>query len=165
MTSLYEITDELASVMRALRELEEAGDIDQQTIDDTLAAYFDGFEAKAGNVIAYIKNANAEAEKHANEAKRLNSIAKTYSKEAERLKDYLFMCMQKADMDKLKDGVHTASIGKPRKVPQIDDIGQIPAEFIKIVESVNKTELLKSLKSGEVSGASLVDGKAPFTIK
>ena len=165
MTSLYEITDELTGIMRHLRELEESGEITEQVLADTLEAYFSGFESKASNVIAYIKNTKAEADKYTAEAKRLNAIARTHNNEADRLKDYLFMCMQKAGMDKLKDGVHTASIGKPRKVVQIDDEGQIPAEFIKIVESVNKTELLKSLKSGEVSGASLVDGKAQFTIK
>ena len=46
--------------MRDLREMQDAGEIDQQTIDDTLAAYFEGFENKASNVIAYIKNAKAK---------------------------------------------------------------------------------------------------------
>jgi len=163
---LYEIANELNDTVSGLDQLLEDGEIDQATYDDSLCGIVESLKDKAGSVIAYIKNLQAEADVFKAEARRLSDSSKSISNKSDRLKGYLKQCMVMSGMDKIKDGVHSASIGKPSKILFIEDGATIPEQYLKVVETPNKAELKKAIQSGEeFKGIILKDGASRFTIK
>ncbi len=166
MTTLYELTDELAAAQRDLTEMLGNEVITPEEYEDTLAALLDQHKVKTVGVIAHIKNLNAEAALYKAEIERLSERLKAADKSAEFYSGYLLNQMVKLDQTEAGEGVHTCKIKKGRLRCEVVDAWDIDDEYIieRTHRSANKVLITKAIKSGvEVDGAALIAG--PDTLK
>ena len=103
----------------------------------------------------------AEANSHTERAKAIeNRIGN--------MKQYMIQCMQTMDKSSLNAGTQKLTVRKGRPVADIQDVDQLPDEFItfKTTTAPDKNLILEKLKLGEeVPGAVLKTGKPSLTIK
>ncbi|AUR90623.1 hypothetical protein NVP1148O_34 [Vibrio phage 1.148.O._10N.286.54.A10] len=160
MSKLYEIANEYAELANS--------DMDAEMIADTLEGIAGEFEIKAENILALIKNETALEEALKAEAKTLTERARVSANKVKNLKDYIASSMETMELKKLNAGVHAITVRKGVQSVQIDNLEQIPSDFVTI-ETTTKPDknLIKSkLKLGEhIEGASLVTGKSSLIIK
>lgn len=162
MTSLYELTDELAAAQRDLTEMLGNEVITPEEYDDTLSATFDLYNVKASGVVIYIKNEEAEAAMLKAESDKLLKRANAASKRAESYRGYLLSQMLKLDQTEAGEGVHTAKIKQGSMRCKIIDLRYIPDKFIEKVrtEKIDKRAITAAIKAGEtVEGAEMVRGE------
>ena len=163
MTSLYELTDELAAAQRDLTEMLGNEVISTEEYDDTLAAMYNQRDIKASSVIAYIKSEEAEAAMFKAEADKLLKRAKAASKRADSNKLYLLTQTLKLGLTTAGDGVHTAKIkqGSMRCVI-LGEVESLPAKYLNSVTTISadKRAITAAINAGEtVEGAELVCGE------
>lgn len=162
---LYELTDQ----MRGLTALIEQGDLDQDTIDDTLEGLGGLIKDKGRGVLLVMANLGAASSAFDGEIKRMQARKKTLDNNAAWLKEYLRTNMLKAGITEISSDVFTATLGKPGKKTEISDESLVPAIYLKhIPQSYQpiKAEITKALKAGtDVPGCKLVDSQAPLKIK
>ncbi len=164
MTTLYELTDELAAAQRDLTEMLGNEVITPEEYDDTLAAILDQHKVKTVGVIAHIKNLNAEAALYKAEIDRLQKRLKAASKSAEFYNDYLLNQMVKLDQTEAGEGVHTCKLKKGSKRCEIT--GDVAEKWLitKTTTAPDKRAITQAIKAGEtIEGAELITG--PSTLK
>ena len=152
MASIYEMTAQ----GRALYELLQADEIDEQTFADTLEAM--GAAEKVEAYCKVIKQLQSDAEMYKGEIDRLTARKKTAENGVERMKAALLMFLQQTGQDKVKAGtfsVYTATT----QVVQINDEKALPCFYlVEQPPKVDKIGIKKALKDGEtVAGAELVN--------
>ena len=76
-----------------------------------------------------------------------------------RLKEALTSAMNTFELEKLETPLCKISFRNSQSV-EIEDVEKLPSEVIIIEKKVSKTALKELLKSGEVSGAKLVNNKS-----
>lgn len=155
MASLYEISADLLNVINGGMVFnEETGEIlfDSDNLDDLEMAYADKLESCG----LYVKNLQAEVDGIKAEEHRLADRRIIKERKAERLKEYMLNSMELTNTGKLDTSKVAISTRKSQKVI-IDDERAIPLQFLKTVQSVNRAEVKKALKSGEVPGAHIED--------
>lgn len=155
MSSLYELTN--ASI--ELEEMLMSGDIDEDTYKYTLESL--EIDTKIENICKIIRNLTAEAEMYKTEKDRLAERQKTAENGIKRLKESLLNYMQMTNQSKVKQGVFCVRINKSDSV-NITDPLSIPTDYLKFSEpTINKAEIKKAIKNGEVvSGAELVENSS-----
>ena len=164
MTTLYELTDELAAAQRDLTEMLGNEVISAEEYDDSLAALLDQHKVKTVGVIAHIKNLSAEAAMYKAEADKLTKRAKSASKAVEFYNGYLLAQMIKTGQSESGEGVHTAKINKGSKRCLIT--GDVAEKWIvtRTTSAPDKAAITRAIKAGEeIEGAALVAG--PDTLK
>jgi hypothetical protein len=98
------------------------------------------------------------------EIDRLTARYRTLQNNADRLKSALMESMIASGKEKIKTTFYNISVRGYESVV-VDDPAAIPEEFLKYSEpTVNKVELKKALKEGDVSGAHL-ESKPGITIR
>jgi hypothetical protein len=180
---LYEIGAAYRGALLALEEARAAevilpdGEIvlgaTAQAEADLLHAAFDAigdaFDQKAESIAMLMRELDAEAEAVKAEEARLSRRRKALESHAARLKDYLRACFVSAGRDKLKTGLFSFSIGKPRASVQVVDLEAIPEDLLRVVPETrepDKIAIKKALDSGrEVPGVCLVEGSASLTVR
>lgn len=150
---LYELT----------KQFNEVQELDPDIIGDTLEAIQLEFEDKAKNIGFIYKNMAAHMDMIEQEIKRLQGMKKTIDNRKASLIDYLRENMSECDITKIECDLFTINRLKGRDMAVVDDERSIPKDFIKVVESVDKTALLKALKEGPVDGAHI--GKSKESIR
>ena len=164
MSTLYELTDELAAAQRDLNEMLGNEVISAEEYDDSLAILLDQHKVKTVGVIAYIKNLSAEAAMYKAEADKLTKRAKSAFKAVEFYNGYLLGQMIKTGQSESGDGVHTAKIKKGSKRCLIT--GDVDDKWLvtKTTSMPDKAAIIRAIKAGEtIEGAALVAG--PDTLK
>ena len=151
---LYKLTKQFQEVQ------DLSADMD---VGDTLDAISMEIEEKARNIGFVFKNMDAQEKIIADEIKSLQNRKKAISNRRDRLKNYLRENMIAYGVTKIECDLFSISCVGGSDVVVIDDEKEIPKEFIKVVESVDKTALLKALKDGPVSGARI--GKSKDSIR
>lgn len=149
--SLYSITEDLLTVIEGGMVVDmEHGEIlfDADNLEELEGEYLDKLEACG----LYCKNETAEIEAMKEEEKRLSDRRRVKENKVKRLKEYMLQSMEATDTKKLDTPKCYISTRKSQKVV-IDNEAKIPRQFIKVTESVNKTEIKKALKNGAVDGA------------
>lgn len=155
MASLYDISADLLNVIDGGMVFdEETGEIlfDSDNLDDLEMAYAEKLESCG----LYVKNLQAEVDGIKAEEHRLAERRRIKERKAERLKEYMLNSMELTNTGKLDTSKVAISTRKSQKVI-IDDERAIPLQFLKTVQSVNRAEVKKALKSGEVPGAHIED--------
>lgn len=122
--SLYEIDDEYKAV---LADLESMDDIDQETIDNTMALFKDNLDRKCLAVGAFIKNLNAEAKAIKDAKDALSARQRAVEVKASRMREYLAAHLP----GKLSDGQTKLSPLKGREKIVIDSVDLLPDSCIK----------------------------------
>ena len=136
---------------------EETGEVlfDEENLNDLMIA----FNEKVDNIACYIKSLEGLNEAIANEKKALDARKKANDKKIERLKDYIKYNMMQREMDKLETGRNKISFRKSTSLNIINE-DAIPMWFFeqKVEYKLNKTQLTKELKNGQIiEGCELVE--------
>ena len=162
---LYELSEQ----MQGLQALIEEGEMDAQTLEDTLDGLSADLQEKGEGVMKYLANLSADIQAYADEIKRLTARKKVITNQHDSLKEYLRTNMIKAGITKIESPVFTASLRKPSKMAEVTNEQAIPTEYkTHVPESwkVDKAKILRELKTGaDIPGAELVDAKQALTIK
>ncbi len=153
MKHLYELTSQYHDALSDLSEL----DLDEDVIKDTLEGLEGDIKIKCQNVAAFIANRNYEIQNVKDAAKKLTERAASERRVVDRLVVYLKYNME-------SNGITDASrpdliIKIKNKVSDliIDDESMLVKFMVeKTTSSIDKRELRKALKSGEIKGAHLV---------
>jgi hypothetical protein len=165
MTHLYE----LSAQMRGLQEMMETGELDEQTLADTMEGLEGDIQVKGANTLEFMANLATEVTAYAIEIKRMQARKTTVEKNFNWFKAYLRDNMARSGITKIESATFTATLGKPGKVVEIVDSALIPESFVEVVpESYKfpKPPIAKALKAGQdVPGARLIDGQHRITIR
>jgi uncharacterized protein (DUF1778 family) len=157
MSKLYELTENYNNLL----ELLDNPEVPEDMVKQGLESIEDNIKIKAENYAKIIKILDGEANTIDEEIKRLTNLKKTKNNNITRLKDSLFEGLQAVGIKTVKGTLFTISIQKnPASVDVIDN-SKIPTTyFIQQEPTLDKTLLLKDLKSGkEVEGAVIKQGE------
>jgi len=157
--NLYELSAELRSLSEQLE------DVDEQTMIDTIdgSTQMMNFEDKAAGVVKFVKNIEGDTSILDNEIKRLTERKRSLDNKTVWLKNYLQICMERSNVEKLKFPSFTVSIQNNPAAVSVLDQTKIPEQFIKttITQSVDKAKIKDAFKDGQaVPGCELVQGRS-----
>lgn len=160
--TLYDIT---GSVLK-LQDLLLAGEIEEDTYNDTMESVLSDFANKADDYGKVLKNLEADAEAIKKEKDRLAAKEKTIKNGIKNLKDRLLMCMEASGQTEINGEVFRIKRGKPSMVlPEDLTVNDVPKEYLKYAEpTIDKVGLLRAVKEGKVNDIDLVPGKASLRI-
>ena len=145
----------LRELTGALLDLYELADEQELDVTDTLDLIEGEYTEKVENYAIFIKQLQSDADALKEEIDRLTARYRTLNNNIDRLKTNLMESMIASGKDKVKTLLFNVSVRGYESVV-VDDPTAIPEEFLKYSEpTVNKVELKKALKEGEVSGAHL----------
>lgn len=162
---LYEIANNYQQVL----QLAEAGELDEQTVKDTLESISGEFADKARNCMMIVRQLESDSSGIKAEIDRLKSLQDQTDKSVESLKDYIKFGMEAVGSDKLDLGLFKLTLKAPAKAVEIYEERAIPDDYFAVIPETkrpDKSLISKALKDGfEVPGAKLVDGKRALLIK
>ena len=164
MKSLYGEIEEMKKIELMLEE--SGGEITEE-IGALMDAHSAHFQAKIDSVVGYKNYLEDSLELVTKKRKELQSLEKTIKGRSERFKDYVIMCMRKANLKKIESLFSRITLPKQRSVVVITDKEKIPGIFIKteIKKSIDKVAIKHMLEQGnEVVGARLELGKESVLI-
>lgn len=165
MSNLYELSKTVESVIAEVINAE--GDL-SPNLEKRLDEISLQFKDKSSNIGKWVLNIDANADSIKHEIERLQKRVRVQENLKTRLKDYLKYCMENAGLQKLDLTTFTISINKnPPSVGEINE-DKLPSKYVKVVQttSIDKAELLRDLKAGEViPGAYLITDKTNLRIR
>ena len=148
--NLYEIT-----ALQQAAEQEEDAEI-KQDLQEVIAIEL---EKKSNNIIYAIKNLEGNNVAIDAEIERLKAIKERNLKNVDSIKNHILNFMKNNNIDKIQTDLATFSLRKSKST-QIDNIEQIPSEFITVKQTFqpDKTAIKKAVEAGkEVAGASIIE--------
>lgn len=132
----------------------ETGEILDDRLVEELELIKDAKELKVLNIACFIKSLLAESKGLKEEKKALETRARVCENKAAALKNYIQMNIREGE--KIKDPRASLSWRKSTSVLIKCDIHDLPSIYQKIELSANKTEIKKSLQSGnDIAGCEL----------
>lgn len=161
---LYELTAQV----KGLQRLMEDGEMDEQTLQDTLEGLEGDLQVKADGLLAYVSNLGSDVAAIDAEINRLQARRNAISNHQESLREYLRFNMEQSGIDKITCPLFTITLRKAPDVVVIESEDLIPAMYKETVETVkiSKEAIKRHLKEGiHVPGARLGDGKRGLLIK
>lgn len=151
MSTLYEITGEY---LQLLEMLEDADNLEEQVVKDTLEGIDGELEIKADGYARVIKELDAEANKYEAEIKRLEERGNALKNRSRILKNHLYNSMKLTGKTKFKTELFSFGIQKNGGLAPLDISGEVPAEFCRYEPDNEK--IRAALKEGkELSFAKL----------
>ncbi len=150
---------EIAPAFAALVGQEDFTGDDLMLLDELNLALKD----KAGNIVALTDNLESFIALCDSEEKRIKARKTSAKNKVKWLNDYLKYGMQVAGVKKIECGTRSITLqnNPPRLV--IDDEAAIPAKYYVVVPEtlqLDKVEIKKALKEGDVPGARLEQGQS-----
>lgn len=157
---LYEMTE----TARQLYALLSAGEIDEQTVTDTMEAI--GAEEKLESYVYVQKTLEAELAAFKAEKERICSRIDTLTKQIDRMKAAQIAFMQATNQRRAKAGTFSLSLRENKSVC-ITDEAAIPEQFIKVRTALqpDKKALMDALKSGEAITGAHIESSFSVTAK
>jgi hypothetical protein len=157
MAHLYEIVRHRAEFER----LAESGEVDPQTVLDTLESLDGDLNSKAVAVAMFSRNLEATADAVREAGKAMLARADRIEKRAESIRNYLLFNMEFAQVTKIECPFFVISIKRNPPAVVIDDEKAIPDRYKVTPEPPaprpDKAAIREALKCGdEVPGARLV---------
>lgn len=150
--TLYEMTD----AAKNLYELLENGDIDEQTLTDTLESIGAGEKLEA--YVHVMKQLEAEREAYENEIERMSNRVHAIKNHVERLRKAQVEFMQATGQKTAKAGTFSLTLRESKAV-EIEDESAIPMQYLVEVPAAfrpDKKAIADALKDGQsVKGASM----------
>lgn len=156
--TLYELTQNRAEFER----LAESGELDPQTVLDTLEAIEGSIQEKAIRVAMFSRNLEATAQAVREAGKAMLERAARLEKRAASIEQYLLMNMQFSQITKIECPYFVVSIRRNPPAVVIDDEAALPAQYRVAPEPPpprpDKKAIAAAIKAGEsVPGARLVE--------
>lgn len=165
MPHMYELTEQF----KGLQALIESGEMDAETLKDTMDGLGTDIQEKAQDVLHYLANLSGDIQAFDDEIKRMNARKKALQNHHNWLKDYLRTNMIECDIQKIECPVFTATLRKPTKMVEITSEKDLPTSYQELVPAsfkILKKKIGDDLKAGiDVPGARLVDSKQALLIK
>lgn len=161
--SLYELTNDLEEMMELIMQ----EDLPNEQWKEVYTHLMSLIEEKSENTIKYIRNIESRIAVAKSEEDRLKSYRQSEEKKLKRLKEYMVLCLQKANINKLETGLGRVSLRKAPVSVEIDET-IIPKKYQEkqIVYKTDKNAIKKLLLEGEViEGARLIDDKYTLNIR
>ena len=157
--TLYEMTSDLVELMEV--------EIDEEVKNEIIENIKLQMETKAENIIAVIRNYETRIEGIKAEEKRLMEYRKSEEKKLERLKEYTTYCMELLGNKKLDTTLGRISLRKKPETLNIIDESLIPSQYKEIIQTVkvDKAQIKKDLKEGNIEGVELVEGGNSLQVK
>jgi TolA-binding protein len=147
---------EMSAAALELQALLESGDIDEQTVLDTMESI--GASEKLESYVYVQKNLEAEIDAFKAEIERMTERKKSLEAQVERLKNAQIAFMQASGQKSANAGTFKLTMRENKSV-EITDEATIPAEYITVIPSStrpDKKAMLAALKDGaQIEGASL----------
>lgn len=147
---------EMSAAARELQALLESGDIDEQTVLDTMESI--GASEKLESYVYVQKNLEAEIDAFKAEIERMTERKKSLEAQVERLKNAQIAFMQASGQKSANAGTFKLTMRENKSV-EITDESVIPAEYITEIPAStrpDKKAMLAALKDGaQIEGASL----------
>ena len=147
MSTLYELNNELMELL-ILAEDEE---VDIEALQGSMDAVMGEVEVKADGYAKVIRQLEADKEGIKAEADRLSKRAKAIDNNIKNMKKLLQTSMELADKPKFKTELFTFNIQENpvSTVIDVEDITQIPEEYIKNTPSINKAAIKDAILQGK----------------
>lgn len=172
MAKLYQLSDQYRRLMDMIDDAldnEELSEDDLQMFIDTVESIEDSIAVKCENIVKLLMNLQGDVLAFKEEEKRLAKRRKYMENKVDGLKNYMDNMLRNANIDNLNAGSFTIKYHKTNPSVEIVDINKIPAQYrIKQEDKINKTDLLKALKSlkdGEtIEGVKLITDKTHMRI-
>lgn len=164
MANLYEITQDYLQIMQMMEDPE----LDPQTLADTLEGIEGELEIKAENYAKIMKNIEGDIEALENEIRRLTSRKKTMENNIKNMKTALKNMMELTGKTKFKTELFSFGIRKNAPAVVMDEqyIENIPREFIRVKEEVDKTAIKEALNAGfDLEGIAHLEQSQSLSIK
>lgn len=161
MATLYELTD----TMKHLLDLAQSGEVDQQTIDETIESMDlrTDVEGKIESYAIVMDELKASNDRIQNEIKRLQTRKRVQENNYNRMRETLLDRMKLLELDRVKTDKYTVSIRQnPVKINVIDE-SNIPKSFYdEQLPKLNRTKLKNHLlETGEeLEGIELTQGES-----
>lgn len=162
MSSLYNITDELKQANTLYESMidEETGEFINNTdvVDLLIDELLEALKNKSDNVIKFIKNIESDITTIKSEKDRLDKLLKQKNKKLTNLKQYILLCMQNIDTQKIETSMGNISVRKSTKtIIDENKIEKNPDYWRQeITNKFDKNKISKLIKSGvDIQGASL----------
>ena len=157
MPHLYEIVRHRAEFER----LADSGELDAQTVMDTLESLDGELNDKAVTIAQFTRNLDATADAVAEAGKAMLARAERIRKRADSIRNYLLFQLEFAQVTKIECPWFTISIKRNPPAVVIDDEHALPPEFIVQPEPPaprpDKAAIKDAIKAGrDVPGARLV---------
>ena len=142
-------------------------EIDEEVKNEIIENIKLQMETKAENIIAVIRNYETRIEGIKAEEKRLMEYRKSEEKKLERLKEYTTYCMELLGNKKLDTTLGRISLRKKPATLNIIDESLIPSQYKEIIQTVkvDKAQIKKDLKEGNIEGVELVEGGNSLQVK
>lgn len=162
MPHLYDLTEQYLGLARLIEE----GEVDEQTLKDTLDGITGSIQVKAENLLAYVSNLNADVDAIDTEVKRLQARKKVITNRQNSLREYLRQNMDTSGISKITCPLFTITLIKPKDMCVVTDVDELPEEYVRTEIKPDKAKILRALKSGEkVPGAAIGKSQAGLMIK
>jgi len=167
MSSLYQLDGALGQIL----DMIDNGDLTQEEAADQLDAMSMEFEDKAQSIGFVLANMDAQAQSIKNEIERLQGRHTAIFDKQAGLRDYLLKSMIARKLKKVETPLFTFKYKAATKVAVIDDESLLPGYCFVTVPAVaearkmDKKEVLKALKAGDIKGAHLEDSKITLQVK
>jgi hypothetical protein len=157
MSHLYEIVRHRAEFER----LAESGEVDAQTVMDTLESLDGELNEKAVSVAMFSRNLDATAAAVREAGKAMLERAARLERRAESIRQYMLYQLQFAQVSKIECPWFTIAIKRNPPAVVIDDEQALPAEYLTQPEPPaprpDKAKIKDALKAGaDVPGARLI---------
>lgn len=159
---LYELTDQYRLVMERIENAE--GELDEG-LEALLDEAEGEFDQKVENTVKVLKNLKAEEEVVRAEAQRFQSRAQALSRKQEWLREYLLYNMQKAKRQKVDGDLFKVKVGQSPWRVQVDNLSEVPEEYKRVKEEVDKKAVAEVLKEGETIAGVRFVRKPTITIR
>jgi hypothetical protein len=154
MATLYHLSESY------IRVLEQAEQLDEEVLLDTLESIDEAIEHKAENLAKIVKEVEGKAVLVENEIKRLQERKTTLLNNAKSIKQYLQREMEKTGKTKIKGELFNIGIQKNQASVNVLNEHLIPKGFfIPQPPKLDKKQLKEELKHGDIPGAELVQTK------
>lgn len=153
----------LYDYLRSKNELEqlfESGEIDSDTLKDTLDSIDGELELKAIDLIKYSRELELMAHAVRSEEVRLRERREALLSRADQLKSYVKESMENLGKKKIESDLFTLSLRKSSGKVVINDEALIPECYrrVKMTTAPDKTLIKQALEDGvEVEGAELIE--------
>jgi len=161
---LYELSQQMLGLSRLIDE----GEMDAETLQDTLDGLEGDLQAKAEGLLSYVANIGSDVAAVDVEIKRLQARKKVMTNRQQSLREYLRFNMSVSGIDKISCPLFSVTLTKPRAVAIVDDEDAIPVKFKREIPAsykLDKADLLRALKQGKVEGAHLGESMPGLLIK
>lgn len=147
---------EMSNTARQLYELFEAGEIDEQTVTDTMESI--GASEKLESYVYIQRQLEAEIAGYKAEIERMTDRVHSLQSHVDRMRQAQVDFMQATGQKKANAGLFKLSL-RENKSCEIEDESLIPAEYMTVIPETwkpDKRAMLAAMKQGErINGAKL----------